>query len=136
MAANSLFASAIQILCYVAYVGAEGTNAEHLARSLKTNPVVVRRLLKAMEERGLVTIRQGRHGGVSLDRKPEEITLQDIYEAVGGGSLFVLRKQGNPRCPISRAMKDLLPAIFIAADMAVAKSLKTTKLTALIEKIA
>ena len=136
MAANSVLAGAVQILCCIAYAGAEGTNAEQISKSLKTNPVVVRRLLKSLEGGDLVRIRQGRHGGVTLHRAPEEITLQDIYEAVEGGSaLFALRERGNPRCPVNRAMKDLLTPVFSAADAAVADSLKRTRLATLIGKI-
>jgi DNA-binding IscR family transcriptional regulator len=135
MAANSLFAGAAQILCYLAYVGGEGANAERLAGSLKTNPVVVRRILKMLADGDLVTIRQGRHGGVSLKRSPDDISLQDIYEAVGEGGLFAFRERGNPRCPVNRAMSRLLAPVFAAADQAVAQSLAQTRLSALVEAI-
>jgi Rrf2 family protein len=136
MAANSLLAGAVQVLCFIAYAGEEGTTAERAAKSLKTNPVVVRRLLKSLEARGIVTIRHGRHGGVTLDRPPSEISLQDIREAIeGDSSLFALRERGNSRCPVNQAMKELLTPVFSAADLAVADTLKRTKLTELIDKI-
>jgi DNA-binding IscR family transcriptional regulator len=136
MAANSLLAGAVQVLCFIAYAGEESVNAEHAARSLKTNPVVVRRLLKLLEAKGLVTIHHGRHGGVSLNGDTSEISLQDIRDAVEGDSpLFTLRERGNPRCPVNRAMQELLPAVFSAADSAVADALNRTKLKALMDKI-
>jgi DNA-binding IscR family transcriptional regulator len=135
MAANSLLAGAVQMLCFIAYQGGDGTTAERLAKSLKTNPVLVRRLLKPLEAHGLVGIRRGRHGGVSLARRPEDITLQDIHEALGEGGLFALRARGNPRCPVNQAMKDLLTPIFADADAAVAASLGRTKLASLLDKI-
>jgi DNA-binding IscR family transcriptional regulator len=136
MAANSLLAGAVQILCFVAYAGEQGTNAEHIAKSLKTNPVVVRRLLKLLEAGALVTIHQGRSGGVTLNHSPGDITLQDIHQAVEGGStLFAFRERGNPRCPVNRAMKGLLNPVFTAADIAVADVLKQANLAAFIDKI-
>jgi Rrf2 family protein len=136
VAANSLLASAVQTLCFIAYVGDEGVNAERLARSLKTNPVVVRRLLKLLEARGLVAIRQGRHGGVTLNRDPKHITLQDVREAVDdGGGFFAFRERGNARCPVNQAMKNLLTPVFAAADAAVADALKHTRLAALVDQI-
>ncbi len=78
MAANSLLAGAIQILSVLAWRGDEGTNSERLAKSLDTNPVVVRRILKSLEHHGLVEVRPGRHGGVVLARAPSDITLEDI----------------------------------------------------------
>ena len=59
MAANSLLAGAVQMLCVIAWRGDEGANAEVLAKSLNTNPVVVRRILKALEGQGLVALRPG-----------------------------------------------------------------------------
>jgi Rrf2 family protein len=135
MAANSLFAGAVQILCVIAYKG-EGTNAELIARSLKTNPVVVRRILKSLENEGLVEVRQGRYGGVGLKRKAADITLEDIYKAVeGSDGLFALRRNGNPRCAVSSSMKSLLTPVFAATSEAVEKTLKQTTLEHLVEKI-
>jgi DNA-binding IscR family transcriptional regulator len=106
------------------------------ARSLKTNPVVVRRLLKSLEGQGLVTIRQGRYGGVALARSPHDITLRDIRAAVdGGGDLFALRERGNPRCPVSRAMAGLLKPVFLSAGMAAEEALARTRLSDLVDRI-
>ncbi len=135
MAANSLFAGAVQIACFLAYKRGEHATAEGAARSLNTNPVVARRLLKAMERAGLVSIRQGRNGGVALDRRPEDISLADIHSAVQDEGLFSLRERGNPCCPVNRAMPELLEPVFKDADAAVTNSLARTRLSSLLEKI-
>jgi Rrf2 family protein len=136
MAANSLLAGAVQILCVLAWRGREGANAELLAKSLNTNPVVVRRVLKALENEGLVALRPGRHGGVELLRSPTEITLEDVYNAVEpDGALFALRERSNPRCPVNRAMQRTLPALFGAADDAVGDVLRRTRISTLVEQI-
>ena len=109
MAANSLLAGAVQILCVIAYKGEEGANAEMIARSLKTNPVMVRRILKSLENQGLVEVRQGRYGGVGLKRKAADITLEDIYKAVeGADDLFTLRR--NRQSALSGKQFDEKPA--------------------------
>jgi DNA-binding IscR family transcriptional regulator len=136
MAANSLLASAVQILCAIAWRGDEGANAELLAKSLDTNPVVVRRILKSLENHGLVALKSGRHGGVELLRAPDEITLEDVHNAVEpDGALFALRERGNPRCPVNRTMHRELPALFGAADAAVSDALRQTRLSALVEQV-
>jgi Rrf2 family protein len=135
MAANSLLASATQILCVIVYKG-EGVTAEMIASSLKTNPVVVRRILKSLENEGLVEIRQGRYGGVALKRQPADITLDKIYRAVEGtDGLFAFRSNGNPRCAVNNSMKNLLTPVFAATSEAVEKTLKQTTLAQLTEKI-
>jgi DNA-binding IscR family transcriptional regulator len=136
MAANSLLASAVQILCVLAWRGDKDTNSEVIAKSLNTNPVVVRRILKTLEGQGLVEVRPGRHGGVTLLRSPADITLEDIHKAIEpGAGLFALRERGSPRCPVNLAMKGLLTPVFGAADVAVDNVLKRTKLSTLVEKI-
>jgi Rrf2 family protein len=136
MAASSLLAGAIQILSVLAWRGDEETNSERLAKSLDTNPVVVRRILKSLEHHGLVEVRPGRHGGVVLARSPSDITLEDIYRAVEPDSaLFVLRERGNPRCPVNNTMRRILPPLFGAANAAVDGVLRRTKLSSLVEKI-
>ena len=136
MAANSLLAGAVQILCVIAWRGDEGSNAELLAKSLDTNPVVVRRILKALEGEGLVALRPGRHGGVELLRSPADITLEDVYKAVEpDGSLFALRERGNAHCPVNRAMQRALPKLFDTADAVVRGELRRTRLSTLVENI-
>jgi Rrf2 family protein len=136
MAANSRMASAVQILCVIAYKGEGGTNSEVIATSLRTNPVVVRRLLKSMEHAGLVELRPGKDGGVQFRRKPDEITLDQIYRAVEGETdVFALRQGGNPNCPVNVRMKDLLGPIFSATNDAVEKTLKPITLGSLVKTI-
>jgi len=50
-------------MSFVAYAGDEGTTSEAIAKSLQTNPVVVRKILKLPRAGGTVALRQGRHGG-------------------------------------------------------------------------
>jgi Rrf2 family protein len=136
MAANTRMATAIQILCVIAYKGPDGTNSEIVAKSLRTNPVVVRRLLKCMQQQGLVEIRPGKDGGVQLSRAPNQITLDQIYQAVETETaVFALRPRANPNCPVGSRMKNLLAPIFGATDHAVEKTLRQTTLGSLVKAI-
>jgi Rrf2 family protein len=137
MAANSRMASAVQILCVIAYKGPDSTNSEVIARSLRTNPVVVRRLLKNMQHAGLVGIRPGKDGGVHLVRPPDDITLDEVHRAVETETaVFALRRDGNPSCEVNARMKDLLTPIFEATDTAVETTLRQTTLGSLVATIA
>jgi Rrf2 family protein len=136
MAANTRMATAIQILCVIAYKGPDGTNSEIISRSLRTNPVVVRRLMKCLQHHGLVEIHPGKDGGVQLARAPDQITLDEIYKAVETDTeVFALRPKGDPRCPVDTKMKGLLGPIFGAANNAVEATLKQTTLGSLVRAI-
>lgn len=136
MTMNTKMASAIQILCFIAYVDDESKHSAAIAKSLKTNPVVVRKLLKLMEQHGLVCLRQGRNGGVELAHAVEDITLAQIYQAMESEQgIFSLREHNNERCPVARSMKGSLDPIFEAANGAVLASLNRTTLADLLAAV-
>jgi DNA-binding IscR family transcriptional regulator len=135
MAANSRMASAVQILCVMAYIG-DGANSELIARSLRTNPVVVRRFLKCLERAGLVELRPGKDGGVRFLEAPDRITLDQVYAAVEkDAGLFALRRGGNPKCPVNRSMKGLLAPIFSETNVAVERILSNTTIGSMARSI-
>jgi Rrf2 family protein len=135
MAANSRMATAIQILCVMAYRG-EGMTSEIIAHSLRTNAVVVRRLLKNLEAAGLVEIRPGKDGGVELLKAPDEISLDLVYQAVeADAEIFALRQSGNGTCRINRGMKVLLPPLFEEVGTAVENVLGRTTIESLLRSI-
>ena len=136
MATNSRFASAVHIMSFVAHAGGEGTTSEAIAKSLQTNPVVVRKILKLLERHGLVSLRQGRHGGVGLPRPASGITLGQIYKAVESESgVFAMRSKVHERCMVACAMKRRLGPIFTAANNAVEQALSETSLAELVRGI-
>src|SRR5260370_23344809 len=117
MTANSRLASAVHIMSFVAHAGDEGTTSGKIAKSLQTNPVVVRKLLKLLEREGLVALRQGRHGGVSLRHPASGITLGQIYNAVESDSgVLAMSSQVHGGCVLACAMKRMLGPIFDYAN--------------------
>ncbi len=119
MAANSKLASAAQILCVMTYLG-DRTTSLAIAKSLQTNPVVVRRMLKLLERAGLVALQPGRDGGVGFAVPPDTITLEQVHSAVeAGGEVFALRGGGSPKCPVNQAMPQVLGPLFASAGQAV-----------------
>jgi Rrf2 family protein len=81
-----------------------------IARSVRTNPVVVRRVLADLRRAGLVETRRGARGGVALARPPTRITLGCVWEAVNDGEpLFAGHPVGpDPRCPTGQAVAGYL----------------------------
>src|SRR4051812_50067545 len=68
------FAVAIHILLLLACNRAEGkATSEYLARSVNTNPVVVRRITGQLARAGLLRVRRG-PGGSELGRPPRPIS--------------------------------------------------------------
>ncbi|CAM3484311.1 MAG: Rrf2 family transcriptional regulator [Thalassospira sp.] len=64
--------------------------SDQLAGMLNTNAAVVRRTMSGLREQGLVTSMKGHGGGWFLAKPLSEITLADVYEALGAPRLFAL----------------------------------------------
>ena len=119
MAANCRFAFAVHILTVLAFKRAQGLTSDGLAASVNTNAVVVRRLLSAMREGGLVSTHSGAGGGARLALPPEEITLDAVYHAVGGVPAFSPHPQHpNRRCPVGKKIERVLAEVFSSAQAA------------------
>ncbi|HWL87013.1 MAG TPA: thioredoxin [Polyangiaceae bacterium] len=59
----------------------DGYPSEHVARSINTHPVFLRRVMKMLCVAGLVKAREGFGGGYRLTRHPAEISLSEVYAA-------------------------------------------------------
>jgi Rrf2 family protein len=127
MAANTRFAVAVHLLVALAFVGELGGTSEELARSVNTNPVVVRRLLGALAKAGLVTGRGGRSGGYVLARAAGKISLELVFRAVEpDGLLAVHENPANRACQVSCQIKGILGGVFDGAQKAFEQRLRRT----------
>lgn len=80
-----------------------------LARSMQTHPVVVRRVLGHLRERGFVRSERGHGGGWSIACDPVSLTLRDIYEALGSPELFAIQNKNEaPTCLLEQAVNAAL----------------------------
>ena len=109
MAANSQFSIAIHILTMLAKKCDERVNSDYLAKSVNTNPVVIRRLLRNLQEAGLVISQVGASGGTCLSKLPENIRLSEVYKVVSPGDIFSLHsKTPNQDCPVGKNIEAIL----------------------------
>jgi DNA-binding IscR family transcriptional regulator len=107
MSANSRLTLAVHTLAWLAQFGDryEFATSEQIARSVNTNPVILRGLLGMMEKQHLVCVQRGSNAGWRLARAPEEITLLDVYRTVKPGALFSLHHTPpNQRCIIGHSI--------------------------------
>ena len=136
MVMNSRFPVAVHILTSLAYHPDAANSSTTLAKSVGTNPVVIRRLVSRLHRAGLVEARPGKDGGVELARRPETITLMDVYRAVEAGSPFIVPdKPENKACAVSCAMKRLLASVLADTERAISRSLDKVRLSDLVKEI-
>lgn len=91
--------------------------SEVLASAMNTNPVVIRRILAGLREQGYVRSEKGHGGGWSLACNLSEITLRDIYAALGCPSLLVMGNRTEaPGCLVEQAVNTALNQAFQDAE--------------------
>jgi Rrf2 family protein len=133
MAANSQFSMAVHILALLAGSGDDNLKSEQVARSVNTNPVVIRRVLSQLSHAGLVVSQTGASGGTRLAKVPEEITLKEIYRAVSCGEVFALHGRApDQNCPIGRNIEAVLCNLQKAIDRSVAEKLEEFTLASIL----
>ena len=69
--------------------------SEQISKMISTNPVVVRRMMAGLREKGVVTSEKGHGGGWQLARSLADISLRDVYDAIGRPPLFNIGAQAN-----------------------------------------
>jgi Rrf2 family protein len=87
-------------------------SSEQLAKSIKTNPSFIRKLVAQLSSAGLVESVRGKAGGARLVKSPKDITLDQIYKAVTDTCLMAVPdKSPQKTCSISCSMGDILSKI-------------------------
>lgn len=133
MQISSRFTIAVHIMtCIDVFKDTERLSSDFIANSVGTNPVVIRRILGQLKRAGLVNITRGGQGEASMAREPDRITLYDIYMAVDSvddEELFHFHDNPNPDCPVGRNIHSALDRRLYAAQKALEDSLRSMKLS-------
>jgi len=109
--------SAIHILIALDYIG-DFLNSQKLAMSLQSNPGFIRRILAQLSKAGLVVSDKRKGGGSKLAKSPAQITICDIYLALGHNRIFNLLRKNRLRNARSAAALKVLWTGFIKISKA------------------
>lgn len=110
------------------------TTSDTIARMLDTNPVVVRRTMGLLREKGYVTSDKGHNGGWALAKPLTEITLLDIHQALGAQSIFSIgMATDHPQCLVEQAVNQALTQAFDEAQALLLQRLGSITVAALAE---
>ena len=118
MKISSRFSVAVHIISILQLYGNPMPTSEYIAGSVKTNPVVIRRILGMLKQAGIVDMKRGT-GGAYLVKNVENITMLDVYKAVDSvedGQLFQIHENPNPICPVGANIQDVVNVALISAQ--------------------
>lgn len=127
MSKSTRFPAAVHIMTMLAAMGDDYLSSDLIAKSMNTNRVVVRRLIKALVDAGFVTSQAGVLGGARLEVSPKDITLLDIYRAVEDGDTFHFHSP-HPKCPVANCVTEDLQVVLDDAESAMEKKLASKTL--------
>jgi len=120
---------AVHVLAVLAYKEGDPVTSQLLASSVNTHPVIVRRLLLALQKAKLVETRKGAGFGSRLSRSPARINLAQVYRAVEVEEPFTMpSKRPNDACPVGKCIQVALEMVFASAEEALEGQLAKTTL--------
>jgi Rrf2 family protein len=95
------------------------TTSEQIAQQLKTHAVVVRRTMAGLREHGYVRSDKGHGGGWVLARPLAQMTLLDVYRALGEPPVFAIGEaEDHAECLVEQAVNAALADALTEAEAA------------------
>jgi len=127
---------AVHVLAVLAYKEGDPVTSAFLAASVNTNPVIIRRLLLALQRARLIETRKGAGSGSRLSRAPGRINLAQIYRAVEADEPFgTPPRKPNQACPVGHCIRKTLEKVFVSARGALERDLEKTTLAGVIAAV-
>ncbi len=118
------FSISLHILTLLAHAGTDWLSSDFMAGSIAINPVLVRKELSNLRKHGLVVSKEGKNGGSTLAKPPNQIPLSAVYQAVQRNSLLgTPRNSPNPACRIGKQINQHLDKLHQQAEAAVLQQL-------------
>jgi len=127
---------AVHVLAVLAYKEGDRVTSALLAGSVNTNPVIIRRLLLALQRARLVDTCKGAGAGSRLSRSPGRINLAEVYRAVEAVEPFASpSRKPNTACPVGHCIRKTLETVFASAEAALERDLEKTTLAGVIDAV-
>lgn len=131
MKRDSRLSGVLHVLLHMAEATAPVTS-EVMARAMNTNPVVVRRILAGLRESGFVRSEKGHGGGWTIARPLSEITLFNVYFALGEPEFFAMcNRTDAPGCLVEQSVNAALDIAFRDAETLLLERFRSVTLSEL-----
>lgn len=134
---DTRFSVSVQIMMTLASHEQELINSEFLAAVLKTNATFVRKLVVNMVNAELILSFRGKGGGIKLAKRPDKISLKEIYLASMEEKplLNVHKKPITKACSVSCCIEDVLEEIITGIENSTQKYLASKHLSDLMKQV-
>lgn len=123
MRRGDAISNALHLLVHLATSPGAPLTSEHLSDCLQTHPVVIRRSMADLRRASLVRSARGHGGGWTLARPASEITLQEVYTALGVPVLAAPETE-SPGCRLEAAVNRALTGVYQDIELVLAARLQ------------
>jgi Rrf2 family protein len=136
VATNTQFSIAVHMMAGLGQLPERHLTSTILAASVNTSPSFVRRVLSKLSKAGLVRTSTGKSGACWIAKRPEKISLLDIYRAVDAPMAFSIHcYEPCQECKVSRGIKTALEKSLTKTQNAMESSLRKITLKRIIEDL-
>jgi Rrf2 family transcriptional regulator, nitric oxide-sensitive transcriptional repressor len=107
---------ALRAVAHLAYEAPNARTTEQISDATRVKPSYLSKVLQALSRAGVVKSQRGVGGGIMLAKKPEDLTILEVVNAVDPIQRIRtcplgLKTHGVRLCPLHRRMDDALATI-------------------------
>lgn len=126
---------AVHLLVYIEIFPDDDLSSRAIARSIVTNPSMVRSLMMDLRKAGLLKTKRG-SAEPELAKKPEEISLYDIFAAVGmDHHLLHVDEDTEQKCPVGGNIQGPLAKAYAEVEEAAFAKMREISLREIVDQI-
>lgn len=126
---------AVHLLAYIEIFPDDDLSSRAIARSIVTNPSMVRSLMMDLRKAGLLKTKQG-SAEPELAKKPEEISLYDIFAAVDmDHHLLHVDEDTEQKCPVGGNIQGPLAKAYAEVEEAAFAKMQEISLQEIVDQI-
>lgn len=126
---------AVHLLAYIEIFPDDDLSSRAIARSIVTNPSMVRSLMMDLRKAGFLKTKQG-SAEPELAKKPEEISLYDIFAAVGmEHHLLHVDEDTEQKCPVGGNIQGPLAKAYAEVEEAAFAKMREISLREIVDQI-
>jgi len=133
MKRNSRLSLALHTLSHMAGEPDRVRTSFDIADHAGTNPVVVRRVLGKLREAGMLTSEKGHAGGWRLARKPQDISLADVYLALDERLVASDENSEAPACSLEHALHKRVSGVLEEIEQSLVRKLGETSISEVLQ---
>ena len=126
---------AVHLLAYIEIFPDDDLSSRAIARSIVTNPSMVRSLMMDLRKAGLLKTKQG-SAEPELAKKPEEISLYDIFAAVDmDHHLLHFDEDTEQKCPVGGNIQGPLAKAYAEVEEAAFAKMREISMQEIVDQI-